>query len=349
MQAVLLQHFNGPLTLSEVPEPECPDDGVIIDIAACGVCRSDHHAWKGADPDVQLPHIMGHEFAGVVTELGPACQQFQIGDRVTAPFILGCGQCPDCHAGEPTICNAQSVIGFNRWGAFAERIAIGHADFNLVHLPDNIDFATAAGMGCRVTTAFRSLTDRAGLHADEWLVVHGCGGVGLSAIMIAKALGARIIAVDVNPAALALAQNFGAEHIINAAQTEHVGEAVRELSGGGAHVALDALGLSSTFHNALHSLRKLGRHVQIGMPLGSHAQVNLPLLDMIYARQLSIHGSRGMGAAGFPALLDLISQGHLDLAPLVTRHIKLSEVGESLQRMDSYQGSGVTVITTMNA
>ncbi|MEQ9693738.1 zinc-dependent alcohol dehydrogenase family protein [Shimia sp. SDUM112013] len=349
MKAAVLTSYDTPLSVEEVPAPECPQDGVVVAVRACGVCRSDHHAWKGADPDVVLPHVMGHEFAGEVIEVGPECRGFKVGDRVTAPFILGCGHCPDCRAGEATICNSQQVIGFTFWGAFAEAVAIPHADFNLVALPEPLSFEEAAGMGCRVTTAWRALTDRAALRPGEWVVVHGAGGVGLSAVMIAAALGARVLAVDISDAALVQARAMGANATLNASGLDHVGDAVRDITGGGAHVSVDALGITATFGNSLRSLRKLGRHVQVGMPVGTHAMVDLPLLDLVYGRQLTVLGMRGLGATGFPALFDMISAGRLDLSTLVTRTIPLSQAGAALREMDGAQPAGVTVINRMEA
>ncbi|SEK42024.1 alcohol dehydrogenase [Roseovarius azorensis] len=349
MRAALLSRYNTPTEITEVPDPACPRDGAVIAVRACGVCRSDHHAWKGADPDVILPHVMGHEFAGEVIEIGAECRAFAVGDRVTAPFILGCGACPDCRGGEPTICNHQQVIGFTGWGAFAERLAIPRADFNLVRLPDTMDYAAAAGMGCRVTTSFRAVVDRAKIQPGEWLSVHGCGGVGLSAIMIGAALGARVLAVDVNPEALKIAQSLGANATLDASQIENVGEAVRDLTNGGAHVSLDALGITDTFHNSLKSLRKMGRHVQIGMPLGRHATPELPLLELVYSRQITLHGTRGIGADRFAALFAMISAGRLAPERLVTKRIGLSGLNAALSAMDGYTGAGVTVVDNMAA
>lgn len=349
MRAALLSRYNTPTEITEVPDPACPRDGALVAVHACGVCRSDHHAWKGADPDVTLPHVMGHEFAGEVIETGPECRAFAVGDRVTAPFILACGSCPDCRGGEPTICGHQAVIGFTQWGAFAERLAIPRADFNLVRLPDGLDMAAAAGMGCRVTTAFRALVDRAKIMPGEWLAVHGCGGVGLSAILIGAALGARILAVDVNPQSLELARALGANVTLDAGSTDSVGEAVRDLTGGGAHVALDALGITATFHNSLQSLRKMGRHVQIGMPLGPHAMPALPLLDLVYSRQITIHGTRGIGADRFAALFEMIAAGRLAPERLVTRRIGLSGLNGALAAMDGFASTGVTVVNDMAA
>jgi alcohol dehydrogenase len=212
--------------------------------------------------------VPGHEFAGVVEEVGKECRRFKAGDRVTAPFILACGACPDCLGGDATVCNHQFVVGFSGWGAFAERIAVPRADFNLVPLPEKMDFVDAAGMGCRVTTSFRALVDRAKLQPGEWLAVHGCGGVGLSAVMIGAAIGAQALAIDVNEEALNLAKSLGATASINARTAGDVGQAARDVTGGGAHVSVDALGITETFHNSIRGLRKLGSCAD-GMPLGA--------------------------------------------------------------------------------
>lgn len=344
MKAALLNAVGEPITIESVADLECPREGVIVQVHACGVCRSDLHTWKGAEPGLVLPHVMGHEFAGEVVETGPDCRRARRGDRVTAPFILGCGHCEDCTRGQPTVCENQRLIGFTQWGAFAERVAVQNADFNLVRLPDPVGYAEAAGMGCRVTTAWRGLNDRAHLREGEWLAVHGCGGVGLSAIMLARAIGARVVAIDVSDAALAKARELGAEHCLKADSTRDIGTAVRDLTKGGAHVSIDALGVTATFDNSLHSLRKLGRHVQIGMPVGRHVEVNLPLLDLVYSRQLSLYGMRGLGAQGFAALFQMAACGQIDLSRLVTERIPLEGLQGALGRMDAGSGTGITVV-----
>jgi alcohol dehydrogenase len=344
MRAALIEAFSEPLVVRDVPDPQCPADGAIVRVRACGVCRSDWHAWTGADPDVSAPHVPGHEFAGVIEEVGRDCRRFMRGDRVTAPFILACGRCPDCIGGDPTVCNHQHVVGFSSWGAFAERIAVPRADFNLVHLPEAIGFTAAAGMGCRVTTSFRAVVDRAKLQPGEWLAIHGAGGVGLSALLIGAAIGASVLAIDVNEDALKLAQSLGATRTLNVSGIADVGAAVREATNGGAHVSLDALGITATFHNSIRGLRKLGRHVQIGMPLGRHAEPTIPLLELVYSRQISVMGTRGIPASRFPALFEMIAAGHLDPARLVTQTISLEEAGAALEAMNGYTGAGITVI-----
>lgn len=344
MKAALFTAFNAPLAIAEVSDPTCPRDGVVVAVKACGVCRSDWHAWTGADSDVSAPHVPGHEFSGEVIAVGANCHRFKLGDRVTAPFILACGTCPDCLGGDPTVCNNQHVVGFSAWGAFAQYLAVPHADFNLVPIPEALDYVAVAGMGCRVTTAFRGLADRANVRPGEWVAVHGCGGVGLSAIMIARAMGASVIAVDVNDKALEFATSIGANLVLNAKGNDRVGEAVRDLTGGGAHVSIDGLGITETFHNSLASLRKLGRHVQIGMPLGRHATPTVPLLEMVYSRQISIMGTRGIAASRFGALFEMISAGRIDPGRLVTKTIALEQAGAALAAMNGYAGVGITVI-----
>jgi alcohol dehydrogenase len=344
MRAALFETFRQPLEVTLVADPTCPPDGAIVRVMACGVCRSDHHAWVGADPDVVVPHVPGHEFAGVIAETGPSCTRWKDGDRVTAPFILACGNCPDCLGGDPTVCSHQHVAGFSSWGAFAELIAVPHADFNLVRIPAALDFVETAGMGCRVTTAFRALVDRAKLQPGEWLAVHGCGGVGLSAVMIGAALGARVVAVDVNDAALAMAKTLGATATLNVTGMADAGGVIRDMTEGGAHVSIEALGITQTFHNSIRSLRKLGRHVQIGMPTGKHLEPTIPLLETVYSRQISIMGTRGIAASRFPALLAMVAAKRIDPARLVTHHIALHQAGAAIAAMDGYTGIGITVI-----
>lgn len=342
MKALVMQEVRGKLSVEDVPDPECPTDGVIIEVEACGVCRSDHHSWTGGDP-VTLPHIMGHEFAGVVREVGAACN-LKEGARITAPFILACGTCEDCTAGNPTICATQYCPGFHGPGAFAERLPIRAADFNAVLLPETVHFEIAAAMGCRVTTAWRALVDRASLRPGEWVALHGCGGVGLSALLIAKALGAQVIGIDPNREARAMAQQLGADIVLDA----HEADQIADLTGGGAHVSIDALGITATFEASLRSLRKLGRQVQVGMPTGRHETVALPLLELVYAKQLSLHGMRGLGASEFPPLLELIETGRLDLTPLIAGRIALSDVQSVFEDMDRFATTGVHVVTNFS-
>ncbi|MGH3469740.1 MAG: alcohol dehydrogenase catalytic domain-containing protein, partial [Thermocrispum sp.] len=201
VRAVVYTAYGARPTTTDVAEPRCPADGVVVAVRATGVCRSDWHAWKGHDP-VALPHIPGHELAGVVAEVGPSVGRWRVGDRVTVPFVCGCGACEYCEVGETQVCPNQTQPGFTGPGSFAERVAIHAADTNLVALPDTVDLVTAASLGCRFATAFRALTVHGRIHSGQWLAVHGCGGAGLSAVLVGAAVGARVVAVDVSPVAL---------------------------------------------------------------------------------------------------------------------------------------------------
>jgi len=263
VRALVFDSFGGPLEVREVAAPEPPPDGVVVQVAASGICRSDWHAWQGHDPDVVLPHVPGHELAGTVAAVGAGVANWGLGDRVAVPFVNACGRCAQCAAGEQQVCLRQTQPGFTHWGSMAQYVALDAADVNLVAVPDELDLTTAAALGCRYATAFRAVVHVARARAGEWVAVHGCGGVGLSAVQIAAAAGARVIAVDVAPGALDLARELGAEHTLDGATD--VAAEIADLTGGGAQVSLDALGAAATCVNSINCLRPRGRHVQVGL------------------------------------------------------------------------------------
>lgn len=342
MRAARLTGWRAPLEIADLPGPEADRDGVVLKVLACGVCRSDWHVWTGADP-VDLPHVPGHEYCGEVIAVGRDVRRWRIGDRVIAPFILACGRCADCATGHQTICADQVLPGFTAPGAFAEEIAVPHADANLTALPDAIAPDLAAALGCRVTTAWQALTGRAALRPGEWLAIFGGGGVGTAALLLARALGARVVVVDIVPEKLDYARDLGADAVVDA-RTCDSAQAVRDATGGGAHMAIEALGIDATTRAAILSLRKLGRMVQIGMPAGPHVEMRLPM-DAVYSGQLAIYGTRGMPAWRYPSLLSLIEGGQVDLTPLITRRIALSDVTRELAAFDAPAPPGVSVVT----
>ncbi|HLN77186.1 MAG TPA: zinc-dependent alcohol dehydrogenase family protein [Nocardioidaceae bacterium] len=343
MRAVVFEEYGVTPEVQTVDEPACPDDGVVIRVRATGVCRSDWHAWKGHDP-VALPHVPGHELAGLVAAVGARVSRWQVGDRVTVPFVCGCGACEYCLSGEAQVCPEQTQPGFTGPGSFAELVAVHAADTNLVRVPEDIDFITAASLGCRFATAYRALTAHGRVGHGDWLAVHGCGGVGLSAVMVGVALGARVIAVDVNPTAIRRATELGAEAAVNGAEVDDVAEAVRSITGGGANVSVDALGSPATAVASVSSLRRRGRHVQVGLLLGAASTPALPM-DQVVAKELEIYGSHGMAAADYPAMLGLVADGTLRPDLLVGEVIDLEDAGAALAAMDRPAStSGMTVI-----
>lgn len=341
MRAAFYAQFSGPITIESLPDPAPEPHGVVVQVMASGLCRSDWHGWQGHDPDITPPHVPGHELAGVVTAVGRDVTRWRPGDRVTVPFVCACGNCLQCHAGNQQVCDNQSQPGFTHWGSFAEFVALRHADLNLVRLPDTLDFTTAASLGCRFITAFRAIVDQGRVAGGDWVAVHGCGGVGLSAIMIAAAQGANVVAIDIADDKLDLARALGAAATINAAASADVVAEVRALTAGGAQVSLDALGSPTTCFNSVANLRKRGRHVQVGLLPGPPTAV--PMAQVI-ANELEIVGSHGMQAWRYTAVFDMIAAGSLQPEKLVGRTIRLSDIPAELPRMDRFEGLGVTVI-----
>lgn len=344
MKAVLFEIFGQEPKIVNVDDPAPPSHGVVVKVEATGVCRSDWHGWMGHDPDIILPHVPGHELAGTVVALGKSVLRWKIGDRVTVPFVGGCGSCDECHAGHQQVCHHQFQPGFTHWGSFAEYVAIHQADLNLVALPDAMDFATAASLGCRFATSFRAVVDQGKVGAGQWVAVHGCGGVGLSAVMIANAVGANVVAIDIGEDKLALARELGAVATVNASSVSDVAEAVMEITKGGAHVSLDALGHPVTCFNSIQNLRRRGKHVQVGLMLADHAKPQVPMAKVI-GWELEMLGSHGMQAHRYGAMLDMVQTGKLDPSRLVGRQIGLDEAPEALVNMDKFQSVGATVIT----
>lgn len=343
MKAAYYEEFQQPLTLQNLADPAPDPDGVVIEVKATGLCRSDWHGWMGHDPDISLPHVPGHELAGVVRAVGSQIKSWREGDRVTLPFVCGCGYCGQCASGNHQVCDHQFQPGFTHWGSFAQFVAVKYGEINLVRLPDEISFVTAASLGCRFITSFRAVVVQGRLQAGEWLAVHGCGGVGLSAIMIGAALGANVIAVDIDDDKLALAASVGATSTLNAREVADVVEGVRDFTRGGVHVSIDALGHPETCFNSVANLRKRGRHVQVGLMLADHCHPSIPM-DRVIAHELELYGSHGMQAHRFEEIFRLIGSGRLQPEKLVGRTITLEESLIALPAMDSFEHEGVTVI-----
>jgi alcohol dehydrogenase len=339
MRAAVMNAYEQPLTIETVPDPGCSPDGVVVAIRATGVCRSDWHGWMGHDPSIALPHVPGHELCGVVAEVGSAVQGWEVGARVTVPFCCGCGICASCRQGETQVCERDFQPGFTAWGSFAEYVALPRADLNLVAVPEALSDVEAASLGCRFMTAWAALHVHGQVRTGEWVAVHGCGGVGLAAVMIAVAAGARVVAVDIDEAKLARARALGAEYAVS----DDPVVAIRELTGGGAHVSIDALGLPQTCTNSVRCLRRRGRHVQVGLLLGDARNVPLPMARVI-AHELRIFGVHGMAVRHYDGMLSAIASGALRPGELVAKTIALDDVGDELASMGRFAQEGVTVV-----
>jgi alcohol dehydrogenase len=396
MNAAVYHSFGGPIRVETVSRPTtAPSEGVIIQVMASGVCRSDWHGWKGHDSDIiqhGLPFCPGHECSGIVVHVGAKVQRMTRGDRVAVPFILSCGTCRFCappHC-QPTICKRQQQPGFTQWGSYAEYLVIPHADRNLRILPDAVSFVQAAALGCRFTTAYRAVVQQGRLGRGgssgldrgkekshrtsnledeakvESIAIFGCGGVGLSCIMIAAALApknCRIIAIDVSLAALDKSRSLGATHTVqvptlaskdDVSATEEEGRAtikqqLREQvcrltrEGDGADLSIDAAGFAATSEHAVWCTRPGGRMVQVGLPIG-HGVPEIPM-GRVVGKELELVGSHGFAATDLLHLLDMVAQGQLDPSRLVEREVSLTEGCRVLEAMDHSSPLGIVVIT----
>ena len=345
MKAAIYEAFKGEIVIKEVPSPTPAAHGVVVKVKATGMCLSDWHGWYGHDEDIVLPHVPGHELAGEIVEVGKYVKNFKIGERVTVPFVGGCGSCSQCDSGNQQVCDNQSQPGFTHWGSFAEYVALDQADLNLVKLPDEISDETASILGCRFITSYRAVVAQGRVKAGQFVAVHGCGGVGLSAIMIASALGAQVIAVDINDKALQLATDMGAIATANSRNSRDVIGAIKEMTKGGVHLSLDALGHQETCYNSISNLRKRGKHVQVGLMAGVHADPKIPM-GRVIADELEILGSHGMQAHKYPEMLEMIKVGKLNPRKLIERRVSLEESVHLLPQMNTFQSSGVTVINS---
>jgi len=339
MNSIYFTQFKGPLSVVDIAIPVATDNGVVIKVEATGLCRSDWHAWMGHDSDIVLPHVPGHEFAGIISQIGSAVTKFKVGDRVTVPFVCGCGKCTYCLRGDAQVCPTQTQPGFTGFGSFAEFVTIDNADFNLISLPNEVSFATAAALGCRFATAYRGLIKRAHLKSGEKVAIYGCGGVGLSAIMIAKAQGATVYAIDINDGALEVAASLGAQ-VINSKTTDPVAY-LQKL--GGVDVAVDALGSQATANASVLSLSRRGRHLQLGLLLTPDGLTAMPMARAI-AWELDLLGSHGMAARDYPEMLALAASGVLNPSLLVKREVGLAEGAIALAELENQVMGGITII-----
>ena len=343
MKALYYEKFQGPVEVRDVPKPIASAGSGVVKVEATGLCRSDWHGWMGHDSDIKLPHVPGHELAGVIVVTGKGVKNWKPGDRITVPFVGGCGHCPECNSGNHQVCDAQFQPGFTAWGSFAEFVEIQYADSNLVRLPDEMSSETAASLGCRFITSYRAVIDQGNVSAGQWVAVHGCGGVGLSAIMIAAAAGASVVAVDIDNEKLHLAQKVGAMVLLNAREISDIPNAVREVTGRGAHVSIDGLGSQETCFNSISCLRKRGKHIQVGLMTGHHRHPKVPM-DKVVAQELEIIGSHGMQAFRYSEMFEMIGSGKLKPELLIGKTISLEEAPQALVNMDKFENSGVTVI-----
>ena len=266
MKAAVLRSFSDPLQIEDLPAPTPGPGQVLVKVAACGVCHSDLHLaggeWDLLKPITKLPLVLGHEVTGTVAALGEGVTELAVGDRVGVPWLhFTCGECEFCKAGRETLCAKQQITGCTVDGGFAEYLTAqaSHA----AKLPANLSFAEAAPLLCAGLTVYTAVK-ASGLQAGQSVAIFGIGGLGHLAIQLAKARGARVLAVDVNDEKLALARECGADETIHGG-TAHVHKDIKKATAGGAHVVMVTSGSRAAYETALRSLRKGGTLCIVGM------------------------------------------------------------------------------------
>jgi len=352
MRAAVLQEYGEPLSVEDVERPDPGPDQVVVETAACGICRSDWHAWQGdwawVGVNPQPGQILGHEPAGEVVAVGEDVERLREGDRVAVPFNMADGTCPTCQHGHSNVCENVFPLGFAGIapGAFAEEFPVRAADFNAVKLPDALDAVDVAGLGCRFVTAFHALAHRADVDPGDWVAVHGCGGVGLSAVHVADAVGANVVAVDIDAGKLREAERLGADETVDASEVEDPASHAKAAAGrGGADVAVDALGIAETCRNAVESLGRLGQHVQIGLTTSEEGgEVSLPV-DKMVMTEIEFVGAFGMQPPRYDEIFSMIERGKLDPGAVVSETVGLDDVSDKLAAMTDYDTEGIPVVT----
>ncbi|WP_226004920.1 zinc-dependent alcohol dehydrogenase family protein [Natrinema salinisoli] len=354
MRAAVLEEHGEPLSIEDVDAPEPAPDGAIVDVEACGVCRSDWHGWQGdwgwLGLETQPGQILGHEPAGHVVAVGEDVEGVAEGDHVAIPFNLGDGTCPQCQRGHSNTCENVMPLGFieQAQGAFAEQVHVPSAGHNLVKLPDGVSSVDMAGLGCRFMTSFHALAHRADVGAGDWVAIHGCGGVGLSAVHIADALGGNVVAVDLKDEKLEKARDLGAVETVNAEDVDDVPGEVTSITNGGAGVAMDALGIETTSQNSVMSLGTRGQHIQVGLTTqDEQGMVTLPT-DAMVMQEIEFIGSLGMPPTRYDEIFRMVSTGKLHPEKVVSETIGLEDVSDKLESMTDFETVGIPVIDNFN-
>jgi propanol-preferring alcohol dehydrogenase len=353
MLAVQVDDFRAPMTLREVPVPGIGPDDVLVRVTASGICRADWHVWNQdwtwAGLDVPLPITLGHEIGGVVERVGSDVSHLKPGPRVCVPFNFADGECPYCRKGLQNLCeNASWNFTTPGSGGFAQYARVPNARLNCLPLPENVTEKAGAALGCRYMTAYRAVRSRAQVRSGETVVIVGIGGVGRSAVQIATAMGATVIAVDTKSSALKAAMRWGAGHAINSEgmTPQEVSDRVKAITGrGGADVAIDAVGGSNATLVALMALAKGGRLCVAGLTTqDERGEIRLPI-DRLVLSEWSVVGTLGNPHSDYPELLRLVDSGKLRPTALISEEVALRDVQSVFDRMPSFDTDGFVMIT----
>lgn len=332
MKAAVFYGAHQPLKVEEYPDPRPGPGEVLVRVAACGVCHTDlHYLDHGVPTFKKPPLILGHEASGTVEAVGEGVSEFKAGDRVLLPAVLSCGRCFFCRTGRENICQSMVMVGNHVDGAYAEYISAPAKD--LFRLPEEIPLEEGSIIADAITTPYHAVKNRARVKPGDTVVVLGCGGVGLNVVQVAAAVGGVVIAVDILDQKLEWARRLGAAETINA-QAEDVPRKVRQLTGGGADIAIEAIGKPATMEQAFASLRTGGRLVIVG-----YSDQNMALnAARTMFREMEVVGSLGCRPVDYPKVIELARLGKIKVAPLVTARFPLEGINEAFDLLRRGEG-----------
>jgi len=310
-----------------------------VKVAACGFCHTDlHYLDHGVPPAKAPPLILGHEISGVVEELGPGTPSRSVGDRVLVPSVLPCGSCEYCRSGRGNICPHLQMPGNHIDGGFAEYVRVPARD--LVPLPADLDLVRSAVIADAMTTPYHAVVHRAKVRSGDWVVVVGCGGVGINAVQFAAAAGANVIAVDLRAEKREAAHRLGACETLDPVEYPDLGREARKRSGGGADVALEVVGKPETVSLALSTLRRGGRLCVVGY---SDSVVPLPLNRLMFF-EYEIVGSLGCRPVDYPRVIEMVRHRKVNLDVVVTATLPLNRIGEAADELRNGKGFRTVII-----
>lgn len=332
MRAAILTEPGQPLTVGEVPTPVAGPDEALIRVAACGVCHTDlHYIDHGVPTFKPPPIILGHEISGTVEAVAEG-SGWQAGDRVLLPAVLGCGHCRACRQGRENICDNMRMFGNHMDGGYAEYVVAPAKD--LIPLPDELPLAESAIIADALTTPYHAVVNQGRVQPGDTVAVFGCGGIGLNVVQMAAALGAVVTAVDVVDEKLGWASRLGAAHTLKATGEADVAKAVRKLTGGGAEVVFECVGLPDTQEQAFAGTKNGGRLVLVGysaktMKLNS---------GRVMFREMEIIGSLGCRSVDYPRVVDIVRQGQIEFLELVTGRFTLDQINDAFDTLRAGKG-----------
>ena len=330
MKAAVFYGPNQPLKIEEVKIPKIEQNEILVKIAACGVCNTDlHYIDHGVQTFKKPPMILGHEPSGIVEETGAEVKNFKVGDRVLIPPVFSCGYCDNCRLGRENICFNMLMLGNHIDGAFAEYTKVPAKDCQ--HLPEDLPLEESSIIADAISTPYHAVKNRAQVRPGDSVVVFGCGGVGINVVQMAAAAGGSVIAVDIVDKKLDIAKKLGALHTINASDKE--GKAlikeIRTLTGGGADIAIEAIGNPKTIELASSAVKAGGCHCQVG-----YTRHNVAInAGRLMFREIEIKGSLGCRPVDYPKIIEMVRTGKIQLKPVVTHKFKLEEIDQAFDLM----------------